>query len=485
MLYISNYFPLFNAQASSIAAGHSLAFKKLNNKTAIVAFIVLGLLATCLAIYAYKTRKIVSENENQIHPNPQTKIEPEDKAPPVAQLTPTPTPTPKTPTTPVPVVIIDRALDFKAVKTPDVPAPDLANKPSTPASATIPDDVFELPKTVDSPKKSVEPVAAEGRTGESILGTKTFSLGAKIWESSSVGEMPEFTELSKIELEALLDSHPDLKEKMVAQGHVSAYNSIFNIHQNGIPAKLMEGSEANNLLKRQMQFLVKKISEADGKERDTRFEQLIMALEDCVPVTQGRMNNLVLKELGAVGFASQLSYMLDAYKKEIFEATIYEIFPEMQDPNYAQKFFSRPSKQFPHVCSAFLVQYGKEFGLQTIGAATDPNADTDLADEHEADFKKVFTEKMQAGLQGFVKEFILDVNGNTGHHIKNNNMFDWIGTQEDLRSSDDYVVLDDPNYAYPAYYPKKPEGPAAYTQVYMTEGFALQVLEKLGILSAI
>lgn len=84
MLNFPSYFSLSNAQSSisSAMTRCSLIGKQLNNKIAILAVIVLGLLATCLTIYAIKNKNRIFGSVKPLIPTPPTPLD--DQEPPIS-----------------------------------------------------------------------------------------------------------------------------------------------------------------------------------------------------------------------------------------------------------------------------------------------------------------------------------------------------------------------------------------------------------------
>lgn len=317
-------------------------------------------------------------------------------------------------------------------------------------------DEIEVPANVDFNKNSYKP-------------TK------RIFESPLV-EKNDFTPLTEQQVLEVLNLEPELKNLDAAQGHMKAYESILKIHQDGIPFRL--DPLPNQELKGSMQFILSKINqEKDLEKKKSLLIELAGCVEDCVPVTQGRTAQMHMKLASIGGFDKQIESFISTYKDKIADQVIYQLFPEMQKLDYAAKHHGQPWLQFPHMKTGFLALMGNKLGLNTVGAEGDPNRNTNISDQLQKDFEKIFCEKVS--LHEIIKEFIIDVNGRNGQ-IEIATLSNWC-VPGNLGDEAFNVFYDGDPEGYPSYSPeyKKEYG----FHPYLKESTAYLIFEKLGYLA--
>lgn len=305
-------------------------------------------------------------------------------------------------------------------------------------------------------------------------------LSAKIFELPKPIEAPIFKPLSTKSLDLLLKELPELNSLMVAQGHVSAHDSITAIHTVGIPCRI-QNQTANNELKTQMQYIIYKISEQkDLNRKHKMLKDLAGCLMDCVPVTQGKVSNMYRKLAfgNQTNFDLQMQAFLDDQladqKEKAVDATIFELFPEMNEPDYADKNYNYPSKQFPHVKNGFLNKYGKQIGLILAGAEGDSNANASLANKDNGKFLELFNKHFD--MKPVIRNFVLKLNGNgrNGDEITNEDFTKW-----SAETVIGHAAYYDETHVYPDYCKMPDKEQTGLTKAFITEAVAVKVFEKL------
>lgn len=452
-------------------------FSKENNKIAIVAFTIFSAIATlCLICRCFKAYKFDSDSENPGIPphitplnktlKPQSKTKLDDKKGnlnPIQQL-------PQSP---------DLKPIIKVV-------PKLSDEEFAQLLANEQDDLdFEIAQQLQ--KEFDEDLKLTLNTATPIIAplsppivevdvVPTYSLKMDKFSSLSKNNQEmSIQKLTQQQASAVLDIDPTLRTRPAAQGKIFAYNSILIIHEQGVPDRL--NAFANHELMKQTQFIIYTISkETNLKKQKELLLELAICVEDCLPVSQGRIS-LMYMRLASVGkgLDKQIEQFLSGYKDRIVDQIINQLFPDMQKPEYAVKYHSQPSKQFPHMKTGFIALVGKELGLNTTGAAEDPNKNTIDVAIKQNEFKKLFKELVS--IQEIIKEFIIDVNGRNGQ-IDLNDLATWCNP-ENLGETEAFNVFYDEEFQYPSYSPKY-DGKKNVFSPFLTEKSAYLIFEKLG-----
>ena len=293
----------------------------------------------------------------------------------------------------------------KAVE-PSKPFPSSSAKPanSTTQSSNASASTSPLSKVVE-PSIPLPPFDA-----------REYRVTAKMFESAAAPGMPqEFTALSSEQVDALLQLEPQLRTLEAAQGTMRADVCISGIHARGIPPLGQKFPAANQELMDSMQFILFKINqEITLKKKQELLLELARCVEDCIPVTQGSVSKMYMKLAGMEvnGFDLQINSFISNYKDRIVDEIIYELYPDMQHPEYADRNYGMPYMQFPHMKTGFVGIFGKQLGLNMAGAQTDPNKNQTEPVLKGKQFLELFHAKFS--IPEMIKQFIIDVNGRTG-----------------------------------------------------------------------
>lgn len=293
-------------------------------------------------------------------------------------------------------------------------------------------------------------------------------------------ETSDFNPLSDQQVLMMLDEHPELKEILAAQGKMTAHDSIFSIQQEGIPARLGAQTTSNIELRDSMRYILWRINQiADFDRKKEELLDVARCVEDCVPVTQGRIAKKHMQYTAIGGIEEQLLCYIDRIKDETVDAVIYEMYPAMQNPNYAEQNFYHPSLQFPHVKSGYLVACSEKLGLSTVGAIDDPNANHQRALAGREKFLDLFISKFS--LDEAIRNFIIDVNSRAGLIVNLHDLANWCN-QENLGDLCYQVSYDaEAGMTYPSYSPPPPKNGDYFP--YLNEEMAYKIFEKLGFIA--
>lgn len=296
-----------------------------------------------------------------------------------------------------------------------------------------------------------------------------------LFATPKMEKQKSFTHLLDSEVQQLLDCEPSLKTLKAAQGSMTAYDSILAIHAHGIPRRL-EGL-ANKELQRSMQFILYTISQESNKEkRQLLLLELARGIEDCVAVTQGSLAQMHMKLASMGGFDKQLEHFISVYKDKIVDETLYELYPHMQKPSYAEENYHRQSMQFPHMKTGFLAVCGEKLGINCGRAIEDPNKNTTEPQKKKEAFINLFKEKLS--IHEIIKAFIIDVNGRQGQ-IDINNLTKWYGVNLPKHAD---ICFHDEELEYPTYSPSYATLSDPHS-MYLTEKAAYLIFEKLGYIA--
>lgn len=327
-----------------------------------------------------------------------------------------------------------------------------------------------------NPSKPAGPVSPYSISFEGLPEFNGYRWTSKIFDAPTptADKSAAFTPLTKSQVVKLLGVCPELKNMLVANDTMKAYDSILSIHEKGI-AKLDPFS--NGELIKQMQFILFTIDQIKiNKDKVELLKEVAKRLEGCAAATQGDIGKLYAKlTCKDGGFNTQMENFISNYKDNIFDQTLYSLYPEMQKPDHAIKTFGTPKEQFGHVKAGFVAAFD-QIGLNSEIAKKDPNRNEDKPVAKREEFKQTFSKKIS--IYDFVKEFVIDVNGRMGHFCMGD-LFNWSAKHDEIAADISY----DEDFKYPVY--AAPYKKTYGFEPYITESLAFTILEKLGYLSKI
>jgi hypothetical protein len=338
-------------------------------------------------------------------------------------------------------------------------------------------------KGVVAPAKPAEPEDPKF-SGPSILSGKVFSPGAQFYEKPQEIKIPMFTVLTLQEVRDVIALEPSLKSHKVAQNAMVAAQSIEQIHQSGIGGLDPEIKDKMQFEIRYILFRIKE--EKILSKQQEMLKDLATCLEDCAIVSADCVHKMCQSLLSSKvkfdktckqsQFEVEMQGVMRTVKEKAIEEVVYELFPQMTKPGYAQAHHGQPQMQFPHVINGFVSVYGGLVGLDTTIISKDKNRNETLALKYQGEFLDKFNKKLN--FNDVIKNFIIEVNTVNNTTLHNEDFYIWCGQHVDELGAEAAYFNED--VVYPKYFPKPIKSQKDdLTAAYINEEAAIKVFQIL------